>query len=760
MVKTVQKWFYEQAVKQAKWIPAKLQNATKEWELNIFSIIEEAQLNNEKIDEIIWRTRQNLVKGWSIGAIYGPDDDFNKDVYPEDWLGIDAEVAVGRDLTKDIAYGKIVVYQDEVRGRLPLFAAPKKKPKPGELVLDYRVIRDGSKGLKEGLAVNYYTPERNYKTIFPRTLNIATYAYIFWLIYKEGPYIAKTDLKGAFRQLPGRKNEMNIKCYSWWDEDLSDCRDIWGSRSGSKNCQEVGILLSLSYNLKTNDKDSWELVKAIFMNRDYGIVQELMGTDDLLQEQKHQEIEDDIDMKDFDPKFNGQDNELQRMTEKFKKMFKVKNDKELLGKKYVHLWNNDMVLYWIYSSNIYENGWWTIALLKEWNGLDLLRLTLKEMDEMNSFYEGSIKDSLFIGKLINLRKEAKWLIKSITDNYVDDYFQISAPIRQVADEQFNGLVEHMEDNKIDEAPQKRYGHEYDQDIIGTNFEMKSMTLGPEQEKVDFIITLIICILMRGWTDVIELESSVGKLGYVAVLVWPGRAFLRRLTIWLHQCIEKYGRSADNFLKLPLWAAKDLFWWRDISENFIRIKIKDFVLKGVGDFIETDELYFDGATNGERPNWRPAVGGYYHGYYFSEELPSNLIGEFGNYVTGDNKEYNIHHFEMFAIVGGLNMFQNALKEPLLKPYKKYMIRTDSKTVESALKNKGSRDPILMAGARWVCMFAAKWKVQFYGKYINTKKNVLPDSLSRFDFETFKHYARSNGYLITKRLGFEVPNIHKW
>ena len=139
------------------------------------------------------------------------------------------------------------------------------------------------------------------------------------------------------------------------------------------------------------------------------------------------------------------------------------------------------------------------------------------------------------------------------------------------------------------------------------------------------------------------------------------------------------------------------------------------------------MAFDGATNGSREKgWQPGIGVFFKGQLIMEQMPEKYLNNYIDADRGYTKKYAIAHFEMLAIIVGLNHFRHQLKKRNV-----ILLRTDNKQVEAALINKYSNDLFLADGVRWICMFAWKTETRFYVKYIHTKVNKIPDALSRYD-----------------------------
>ena len=129
----------------------------------------------------------------------------------------------------------------------------------------------------------------------------------------------------------------------------------------------------------------------------------------------------------------------------------------------------------------------------------------------------------------------------------------------------------------------------------------------KRKQVDQIIHKM--LLQEGYW-ISEHESLLGKLSNLAELAWPGRAFLFRFRCRNTQLIEEHGRKPDTFVLLPAWEAKDFNWWAHYNQSVTRSSI----LSMLDNTLPETQIFFNRATNGERPTWRPGIGAWFQGNY--------------------------------------------------------------------------------------------------------------------------------------------------
>ena len=141
-------------------------------------------------------------------------------------------------------------------------------------------------------------------------------------------------------------------------------------------------------------------------------------------------------------------------------------------------------------------------------------------------------------------------------HYLDDFFGGSGNYN-IAMQQFKLVVSWMERLGIPTAPDKVSPPNTVQKILGYLYNTKIIpTVSIPTEKINKVLREIDVMLRRKTATRKELECLVGLLMWISVVVFPGKAFVRRLEQVLHL---ETRRDGDK-VKLKHYVLSDLRWW--------------------------------------------------------------------------------------------------------------------------------------------------------------------------------------------------------
>ena len=144
-----------------------------------------------------------ILNGWELGIDDTNKKRLNTNSYPDDWLGKEAETETVIKLTEQLIQGKIIQIVQGEKAIIPHFCIPKNTdPKTGR-ILKYRLIRDCSHSRRGEVSINDVTPDEHATVKMPLIMDVirCIYTYIMYFFHGKGCFLAKTDEKGAFREL-------------------------------------------------------------------------------------------------------------------------------------------------------------------------------------------------------------------------------------------------------------------------------------------------------------------------------------------------------------------------------------------------------------------------------------------------------------------------------------------------------------------------------------------------------------------------------
>lgn len=659
---------------------------------------------------------EGFTYGWKIGEDNPENKQLNMRTYGDDMDGVIERLAVAKDATADLCTGKMVSWKGRIDGKMPTFVRDKKIcPISGEVLL-HRVIRDASCGTAKNPSLNMLTPDSKARMTLPSKRSIASHMYIMYLLWGRGCYFAKTDMSGAFRQFYLAISEPSKIVYDFDGRQMADFANIWGTRSGSKICQDLTDLVSRYFNLKENGTHLASDINRAVEELDVNYFLRRLSEEVVLSEDEDEEV--------------------------------------LFNQKLLWRWNGVMVQRWLRNAGLSDAD---ECLSDIQNGPQLIAF---HYDTVRQRYGEATCKRLqrkhFFTRLIDLKLQSKQLLTVIADAYVDDFMFVMLPHRTAAARKFGRFGHTLTWMGVDEKESKRQHVNTEMDMIGLEYNTVRMSSKCPDSKREAIKAMLYKAVITGALTLLAYESLIGKLQNVAEQAWPAKAFLRRMRENLLVAIAQHGRK-DVVMLLDASDTKDFKWWIRYMDVITEVSILDLL----DPVLPTDEIFFDGATNGSREcGWEPGIGVWYQGHWISSAVPEKYLHTFVARDRHYEKEFAIAHFEMLAIIVGLHNFR-----AMIRTRTKIMLKTDSRHVESALKNKNSDDEFLQSGVRWVCMYAVEQHVRLYVSYVHTKSNPLADAASRLNMRDFMPLAQAEcrkcGWVLQPPMcDFEIPDIHKW
>ena len=207
--------------------------------------------------------------------------------------------------------------------------------------------------------------------------------------------------------------------------------------------------------------------------------------------------------------------------------------------------------------------------------------------------------------------------------------------------------------------------------------------------------------MKGRPTRGELESIVGKLEFGATVVWPAKAFIRRIRDLIYTVSEQ-----SHHITLTNDARLDIQWWLRYLDTLNGVPLK---------YVSTVPLF---TVRVDTDACSEGVGAYFEPHWFSMRLQESVL---------DN---HIAWKELFAVAIAFKCWAPCWSGANV------LLRIDNKWTVSVLVNKSSHDKQLMQLLRFCCELAIKYRFRFWVDWIPTNSNPLADALSRFKVDLFK------------------------
>ena len=287
-------------------------------------------------------------------------------------------------------------------------------------------------------------------------------------------------------------------------------------------------------------------------------------------------------------------------------------------------------------------------------------------------------------------------------HYLDDFFTLGPADSMVCSNSLNAIQQASLDIGISLAPEKCEGPTTCITFLGIELNSIYMTARLPNDKLAELQTLIGSWTGKKFCTRKELESLVGKLNHACAVVAPGRTFLQRLINLL-----RGSKPRHKFIRLTKQARLDLQWWQDLLPTWNGVSFFDLPeLAPVPDF----ELSTDASGN-------KGFGGCYNNEWFSVAwLPSQL-------------KLGMAYKELYTIVIACHLWGHCWR------HKRVLFYCDNESVVQIVNSGASREDIIMDLVRELFLVAAKNDFRIYASHVAGKKNLIADSLSRFNLQEF-------------------------
>ncbi len=291
-------------------------------------------------------------------------------------------------------------------------------------------------------------------------------------------------------------------------------------------------------------------------------------------------------------------------------------------------------------------------------------------------------------------------------HFVDDFLCIQQAKKQ-DQEGKNLLIELMAVCKflgVPLADEKTEGPTTKLTYLGLEIDTIRMQVRVPQNKLCNIREKINKAIKAGRLQVSDTQSLIGSLSFICRAVKPGRAFLRRLIDTI-----KGNSPSGEMREIPEGAIQDLKVWLD----FLAIFNGSVIIQEQKWLNNWDVELVTDASGGI------GFGAYFKGRWFNGRWPAHRVS------------HSIAWKEMFPIVAAVCLWGADMAG------KRVRFHTDNMAVKCKQTNKQtSKCPKIMALVRYFVLVCLKFDISFKAVYINTKVNLIADSLSRFQMGKFR------------------------
>ena len=243
-------------------------------------------------------------------------------------------------------------------------------------------------------------------------------------------------------------------------------------------------------------------------------------------------------------------------------------------------------------------------------------------------------------------------------------------------------------------------------ILGIELDSVNQVAHLPEDKLLALRELIPSWIPRRWCKKRELESLIGHLHHTAKVVWPGRAFLRRIIDLLCCFCNK-----DHPVRINQEFRLDLQWWQQFLYSW----------HGVGFWLypgmsaATDLEVISDAARGI------GFGAYSQGQWF-----------YGAWSTVQARQ-SIAYKELFPVVIAAHLWGS------LWARKHVLFCSDNEAVVGILMTRTSKVPALMHLLRDLLLSAARWGFTCTAARVPGVENTIADAISHFHWQEFRQLA---------------------
>ena len=357
--------------------------------------------------------------------------------------------------------------------------------------------------------------------------------------------------------------------------------------------------------------------------------------------------------------------------------------------------------------------------------------------------------------------------KKAIDHYLDDNFGVGKT-KQQSDHMFNQTLFWLKKLNIPTQPRKCAGSNRKQKLLGWILNsIKQWCELPKNKKIKALNRLR-ALLKHKKCNKKQMEQLVGILQHIALIIFPGKVFVRRFEMLIYKQFANY----KDEIVIDDWIIDDIKWWINILETQTHVRTKyTYLLKSPSAI--TIDIYTDAAST-------IGAGGFLN--IIDKKHKDYGIKKLGYQIKWDNTllkqliekrgSFDIHAQEMLGALIAVKLWAPRLTGACIALY------NDNPGAAGAIITKAP--PLhrldMQYMIRELAYLATIYKFYFWGIKINGDENDKADALSRFkdlsQFELNSAHCTLEPMNITQKITNEYmqglieyrlnvnPNVKKW
>ena len=305
----------------------------------------------------------------------------------------------------------------------------------------------------------------------------------------------------------------------------------------------------------------------------------------------------------------------------------------------------------------------------------------------------------------------EWILKEnyfIADllHYLDDYLTAGPPDSPLCLDNLNKAKAVCAKLGLPLHPKKCVGPSTSLVVLGIELDSVQQLARLPADKLEALVLLLESWADRQWCYKKQLQSLIGHLHHAAMVVWPGRTFIRRM-IALLCCF----RREDHPIRLNREFKLDLFWWQQYVRGWNGVNF--WLWNGMSPIREVEVTSDAAGTLGFGAFWGVE---WFCGRWTQQQVPLSIAYK------------ELFPIAIAARVWGVHWCRRSV-----------CFLSDNMAVVCILNSRTSKDPWIMHLLRCILMSAAFFGFTFCAQHVPGAINHIADALSRFQWQRFRQLA---------------------
>ena len=300
-------------------------------------------------------------------------------------------------------------------------------------------------------------------------------------------------------------------------------------------------------------------------------------------------------------------------------------------------------------------------------------------------------------------------------NYLDDFLFI-AFLKECCNFQVNSFIDLCKEINFPVAMEKTVWADQIIVFLGLLIDNVNQVVCIPFDKIQRAKEMILAILKnkKRKTTVLQIQRLTGFLNFLCKCVIPGRVFTIRLYSLVSSKLQPH-----HHVKIPLDIVEDLKMWLEFLEGsqcYYR-PFMDFL-----DWTADDILMYSDASLSNNKGF---------GAWCQNDWMAHKWSECNDFIIDEKP--SIAYVELFALTAGVLQWIHRFAN------RRIWLFIDNKSARDMVNDSASHCKNCMVLIRLITLQSMKYNVRINAKYIESKKNVLSDALSRDQMHRFWKYA---------------------